>query len=90
MPGQIPETVKKERSSILRQIASKSALAFADGQLGRELEVIFEKSRNGRITGWSDNYLGVISPKGSFPTGKIVKVRATRENLAILCGEIME
>ena len=90
MPGQIPETVKKERSGILRQIASKSAIEFADGQLGRELEVIFEKSRNGRITGWSDNYLGVISPEGSFPTGKIVKVRATRENLAILRGESLE
>lgn len=90
MPGQIPEKVKKTRSSILRQIAARSALDFASSQLDRELEVIFEQSRNGRITGWSDNYLGVISPEGSFPTGKIVKVRAAKENLAILCGEEVE
>ena len=90
LPGQISNAVKKERSRILRDISEASAVRFAESQLGSELEVIFEQARNGRITGWSGNYLGVISPEGSFPTGKIVKVRASRENLAILCGEIME
>ena len=90
MPGQISNAVKKERSRILRDISEASAVRFAESQLGRELEVIFEQAHNGRITGWSGNYLGVISPEGSFPTGKIVKVKATKENLAIFCGETVE
>ncbi len=90
MPGQIPSAVKKERSSILRKIAAKSALNFAESQLNKELEVIFEQSHNGKMTGWSGNYLGVAVPDGIFPSGKIVKVKATKENLALFCGETVE
>lgn len=90
MPNQIPSAIKKERSNILRKIAARSASAFAESMLDKELEVIFEQSHNGKMTGWSGNYLGVAVPDGSFPSGKIVKVRATRENLALFCGETVE
>ena len=90
MPGQIPNAVKKERSRVWREISDTSATRFAESQLGKEFEVIFEQTRDRKMTGWSANYLGVVVPENSFEAGKIVKIKATRENLAILCGESVE
>ena len=90
MPEQISNTIKKERSRILRKKADISAIAFAESQIGKELEVIFEQARNGKITGWSGNYLGIVAAEGSFSTGKIVKIKANKENLAVFRGENVE
>ena len=43
--------------------------------LGKELEVIFEKSRNGRITGWSDNYLPIKIKPENIAKEAIIEVK---------------
>ena len=83
MPGQIPSPVAKERMHRLIAASEKCAGEFAASQVGKKLPVIFEQeSRDGFLHGWSDNYLDVSVPAGSMPTGKIVKLTATPENLA--------
>ena len=89
-PEQIPAKTASARSAALRSAAKRSTVNFAKSQIGKELDVIFEQCRNGQLSGWSDNYLGIIAPQGSFPTGKIVRVTATGENLAILKGISIE
>ncbi|MBQ7396336.1 MAG: tRNA (N(6)-L-threonylcarbamoyladenosine(37)-C(2))-methylthiotransferase MtaB [Lentisphaeria bacterium] len=89
-PEQVPAKIASERAAELRLAAESSALQFARNMVGKELEVIFEQNRNGRLTGWSDNYLGVTVPAGAFPTGKIVRVTATLDNLALLRGDALE
>lgn len=84
LPDQIPAKIKAERSAALRKIAQNSALNFARSMISKKLDVIFEQTRNSCISGWSDNYLGITVPEGTFPTGKIVKVTATEKNLTIL------
>ena len=55
-------------------VFSLSAAEFAESQRGLELPVIFETEKNGIMHGWSDNYLEVTAPSGSFEMGKIVKI----------------
>ena len=83
-PNQVPSQISSERAAALRKVAEKSAKNFATSQIGKTLDVIFEQCRNGKLTGWSDNYLGIVVPEGSFQAGSIVKVKADTSNLAIL------
>jgi threonylcarbamoyladenosine tRNA methylthiotransferase MtaB len=68
--------------AILTAAAAKSSAAFARSQFGKTLPVIFEQEQHGFLHGWSDNYLAVKSPAGSFPSGKIVHIEANEKNLA--------
>ena len=81
MPDRPDPAVVKERFKVLEALAAKSAASFARSQLGKEAQVIFERSENGLLRGWSDNYLGFAVPEGMFPAGKIVRFTAKEEYL---------
>ena len=82
MPDRVlPETVKA-RMKQLSMTAADSAREFAVSQLGKTLPVIFEQNCGGFQRGWSDNYLAVTVPDGTFPSGKIVNITADEKNLA--------
>ena len=51
MPGQVPDSVKSERSSRLLEMEEEQSRAFRSFYIGREVEVLFEESKNigGRI-----------------------------------------
>lgn len=83
MPNQIPAQIASARSAALRKAGEESKEFFTRSQLGKELEVIFETARNGVIHGWSDNYLAVSAPEGSYPLGEIVRITAAEENLGL-------
>ena len=82
MPGRVPPEVVKERMTRLSAVAAASARGFAMSQIGGTLPVIFEQERSGLLRGWSDNYLSIGVPTGSFPLRKIVTVTADEKNLA--------
>ena len=86
-PDQIPANISSARSTELRKVARNSAFKFAESQIGQTLDVIFEQCRNGKLTGWSDNYLDITADENTFSTGKIIKIPVTKENLGIFNGE---
>ena len=86
-PDQIPANISSARSTELRKVARNSAFKFAESQIGQTLDVIFEQCRNGKLTGWSDNYLGITALSGTYPSGKIVKIKASKENFTVYNGE---
>ena len=51
MPGQVPDSVKTERSSRLLDMEAEQSKAFRSFYIGREAEVLFEESKtiNGRV-----------------------------------------
>jgi threonylcarbamoyladenosine tRNA methylthiotransferase MtaB len=60
MNNQVPADVAKARYRQLDVLAQEQKNAFVKSQLGKKLNVIFErKQRDGFFTGWSDNYLNV-------------------------------
>ncbi|MGE4301732.1 MAG: tRNA (N(6)-L-threonylcarbamoyladenosine(37)-C(2))-methylthiotransferase MtaB [Victivallaceae bacterium] len=76
-PGRVPPPEAKRRHGILAKLAEESAAAFRASQRGTVLKVIFEEVKQGRLHGWSDNYLEVFAPAGSAPIGKIVDFALT-------------
>ena len=59
MACQVPPSVIKERSRILRELSWQKRKAFQQRFLGRELAVLFEENVNGTWTGLTDHYLRV-------------------------------
>ncbi len=73
-PNQVSGVVAKQRHEALQMMANAAAADFRAKQLGTVLPVIFEEEKQGQLHGWSDNYLAVSVPKGSFEIGKIVNI----------------
>ena len=61
LPGRVPERIAGERFDRLAVLAEKKALEFARSQIGKSLRILTEApDENGRMQGWSDNYLRVV------------------------------
>ena len=55
-------------------------------QIGKTLPVIFERSEDGFVRGWSDNYIEVKIPAAGVELGRIIPVAATAANLGGTAG----
>lgn len=83
MPGQIPETVKAERSGILIELCSRMSEEFKALYHGRECEVLFEEEieLEGKkwMTGYTREYIKVITPAKPGWLHKIKRVTVSGE-----------
>ncbi len=80
MPDQVPPEAKKERSRALMGISAEKRQAFAQQNVGEELEVVVEQpleGDEGHVIGVSDNYLRVRFPGSPALRGQVVRVRVT-------------
>ena len=59
MPNQVPGSVKKSRARLASRIALEMSLNFKRSQIGRTVDVLFERKRNGLWNGYSTNYIEV-------------------------------
>lgn len=63
MEEQIPYTIRKKRSKMLRVLSAKKRRAFYEAQLNTRQTVLFEDNmKEGYITGFTENYVKVKSP----------------------------
>lgn len=78
MKGQVPESVKKERSAVLRQLGIKKNLDFRTRLIGKPLDaVVINKmdDQSGWFLGITDNYVRVvIEGCNEQPAGKNIKI----------------
>ena len=75
MPGQVPDNVKKMRVEELEKLCSDLHSRFIEANRGIKEKVLFESTdRNGRMEGYTGNYIRI--ERGYDPTlcGKIVDV----------------
>lgn len=81
MDGHLPDEVKEERATIIKQISVEKFEAFAQSNIGHEAEVLIEKrlGKDGRYKGVTRNYLTVHLDNGDFNTLK--KVVLQKNNL---------
>ena len=90
---QVPENIKKERASILRNLSSKKRNEFALRFLGKKLDVLVEKAKDkktGLRKGFSKNYLSVLLENNDFSVGgRIVKICAEKYQDGKLYGKIV-
>lgn len=58
MPNQVPETVKTERSAIIRQISAENKLKYFNSMLGKPQKMLIERvMTDGTARGYSENYI---------------------------------
>ena len=59
MKNQVESAIKDERMKVLKQVTLESQDAFLDEHIGKEVEVLFEKSEAGMAHGYTSNYMKV-------------------------------
>ena len=75
MPDQVPENVKTSRVEILEEMCGRLHAEFCRENSGRTEEVLFEsKSKDGKMAGYTRNYIKVEMPYDKALIGKVVKV----------------
>jgi threonylcarbamoyladenosine tRNA methylthiotransferase MtaB len=93
MAGQVPEEQKKRRAERLRIVGTAKRQAFAEGFIGRPLQVLVEgrtDKKTGLLLGFSDNYIPVAVRDG-VPQNRIVRVMPeTFQNGCLIARIIVE
>ena len=91
MADQIPGTILRERSRLLRELAAGKNLDFRQRQIGRTLRVLtLDEKREGVASALSDNFLRVSLPGVSLPPNELVDVRIVEATEHGLAGELLE
>ena len=87
MPDQIAKEVKRERARIATLVAEEMAHSFKYGQIGKTVDVLFERKRDGFWCGHSGNYLEVTARDGGAKND-VDKVTITSIEDGTIWGEI--
>jgi len=66
MPNQVPETVKTERSAVIRQISAENKLKYFGQMLGKPQRMLVERvMADGTARGYGENYIPIgLKTKG--------------------------
>jgi threonylcarbamoyladenosine tRNA methylthiotransferase MtaB len=76
LEGVVPAEQRKERSKMLRSLSEKKRRYFYEQFVGQEMEVLFENDvENGKIHGFTDNYIRVAVNYETDLVNKLMKVR---------------
>ena len=93
MPDQVNPEVKRERSRALMKLSAEKREAFAQQNVGEELQVVVEqplKDDEGFWVGTSGNYLRVRFATSEDQQGKIVRVRVTDADPHFVNGVVVD
>jgi threonylcarbamoyladenosine tRNA methylthiotransferase MtaB len=92
MPDQVPMEIRRKRSKIMHNIAKKKEINFHKQHLNTIREVLLEaNSNNGKMYGFTDNYIKVEIPFNKSLINKTKKVYLKElTDLGFVKGEITE
>ena len=82
MENQLPNAVKKARAAELRAVAERTRAAFVDAQVGKTLNVLFEREAGGVSIGHTSNYLEIAEPIVGV-RGKILPIMVTKPKIHV-------
>jgi threonylcarbamoyladenosine tRNA methylthiotransferase MtaB len=90
LPHQVPRDVRDERARQMRMLGTEQRRRFQKRFLERELEVLWEKRwRDGRWTGWTDNYIRVVAREEDDLGNQITCTRLVALENGYLKGEVL-
>ena len=89
--AQVEEAVKHERLQRLQSLLSTQQRAAQDAMVGRDVEVLFEKTgrMEGQMVGKSDYLHAVHVTSDAVQRGDIAKVRIVESSSNSLAGEVV-
>jgi len=92
LSGRVHGTIARERGRLMRLALEKSARHYADGQVGCELQTLWEAAEpqdgGWLVRGLTDNYLPVTAQAGSDRSNEIDWVRIDGYKKGSLCATI--
>ena len=87
MSGHLENKIKKERASRLANLSKQLYTAYKQNFIGKEVSVIFEKEKDGKLIGHSSEYLEVAAaaPHAWLHTMHTVRITALDGDLLVGC-----
>lgn len=81
MNNKVDHTVKVKRSKLLHKLSDKKRMSFYNSYTGKSATALFEaKKHNGRMFGYTGNYIKVEKPFDFNDIGSVLKVRLLNIN----------
>gem|GEM_PF-564279 len=77
-PGQIEESIKKERLHRLLDMGEKTRNDFIASQVGNEFEILLEKVQGENFQGWTQNYIECTQENCKIVSGNVEKNKIVR------------
>lgn len=87
--AQIPDYIKKEQTDKLLALSNKLEIAYMKKFLNKNLEVLFETSKDGYSYGHTTNYL-TIKVLGTIPSSTFKNVKLINVEYPYVFGEIID
>ena len=86
--NQINNEIKKKRAYLASLVASEMSRNFKTSQIGKSVEVLFERKRNGYWVGYSGNYVE-IATADDVKRNDVKQVEIVSFNDGILLGKVL-
>ncbi|RTQ51434.1 tRNA (N(6)-L-threonylcarbamoyladenosine(37)-C(2))-methylthiotransferase MtaB [Hymenobacter gummosus] len=82
LPGRVQDRLRHERTTQLRSLSEKKKRFFYEQHVGQQTEVLFEDDLgpDGRIEGYTPNYIRVAAKYDPLLVGDLKKLRLTEVN----------
>jgi threonylcarbamoyladenosine tRNA methylthiotransferase MtaB len=91
LPHQVPSHVRGERARRMRELGAEQRRRYKERFLGRDLDVLWEKRRrDGRWTGWTDNYIRVVAHEEANLRNQITPARLVALENGYVSGEALQ
>ncbi len=79
LPGKVPVDIRRKRSKLLQQLSDKKKLEFYQSNQNTKHHVLWESdNENGRILGFTENYIRVSTPFNPALINQISQVQLTQ------------
>ena len=86
--GKVASGQIKRRAAAVRALGERKRIEFAQRMLGKKLQVLLEERSEGRLTGYSRNYVRVMTDGSDDLTNFEVEVEASLVEGAAVVGQI--
>jgi threonylcarbamoyladenosine tRNA methylthiotransferase MtaB len=86
--GKIASGEIKRRAALMRELGDRKRAEFAQRMIGKKLKVLLEEKSEGRLTGYSRNYVRVMTDGSEDLTNFEVEVEASLVQGASVVGQI--
>jgi len=87
MANQINGAVASARSEQLRQLGAEMAQAYHRQFLGKQIDVLVERNKDGIATGYSEHYIPVEFPSSQTMRGEVVNLKAAEATSIGIIGK---
>ena len=79
MAGIVPVSIRKQRNKMLRILSDKKIRHFYSTQTGKTMDVLIEgDSKNGRMHGFTPNYVKISLPYDASMVNELVQVKLSK------------